>query len=449
METATRKRRISRLGYWMAMAMALSSGSLPETHAQVASCVPVNSASDRDPSAPPPTTKPFKRGDVNGDGIITQQDINAISKYVTGDRSVLTTFDVADVNNDNKIDANDKAYLVNYSSRRGPQPPEPFTRPAHVSVAYCTESPCFALFNHQVIKYTAQRVFQNAASADWRAVAYDRNNRPIAQYRVSASYGATGDTYQVSYHRNDSAAHGWTAIPPLAGVGTKPATYHTAGTQLVRDQIDTSVALWALQDLMLAEAPQRQSRMQQANPGQPRGGNPEFPRCPNGCSGPINVPPIKTTPEQDACCNAHDDCYARGGNRDNKNACDKALTDCLGPVTPTYCKILGYSPLTLFFNPISQCLRNTFADGAFRWTDEQCTCNIDTAKDPNACAFGDDDKKTATQGNGTLVQSCDNSKPCNGSCTVLWPQPDGNTKTSSYACSNISGSCSTKGAVGQ
>ncbi|MCX5713338.1 MAG: dockerin type I domain-containing protein, partial [Candidatus Omnitrophica bacterium] len=57
-----------------------------------------NIAMGRDAGAPLPTALPFIRGDVNGDGVVNAADANILAQYLSGNHSLLASYDVGDVN---------------------------------------------------------------------------------------------------------------------------------------------------------------------------------------------------------------------------------------------------------------------------------------------------------------------------------------------------------------
>ncbi|MCX5714144.1 MAG: hypothetical protein NT033_04915, partial [Candidatus Omnitrophica bacterium] len=260
----------------------------------------------------------------------------------------------------------------------------------------------------------------------WSAQAYDAaTNALLGRYALSAEYGETESSFTISYFRNVDVTRDRTAIPQTEDTFTEqtPYRYDDAGNAF-REEIDVNTAITILADLLLTDAGpidtsegfgivSYKTKKQKGyhtlgggtkkpRAGQPGGGNQTFPRCPNGCSGPVNLP-FPNTGAMNYCCDIHDLCYTIGGDRAYKNQCDADLRSCLSQVTPGWSKIVGHL-LPPFVTPeIGRWFREHFADKAFRWTNEPQTC-FSWVFFLSWCCYD-----TKPQDVPTMTYGCDNS----------------------------------------
>ena len=65
----------------------------------------------------------FLRGDVNGDGILSEADSTLLLEWVLGLGATLECMDAADLNDDGYINITDSTQLLNYISTPGSPPP--------------------------------------------------------------------------------------------------------------------------------------------------------------------------------------------------------------------------------------------------------------------------------------------------------------------------------------
>jgi len=62
------------------------------------------------------------RGDADADGVVTDQDIDALAAYLYGNRAAVAA--PADVNGDGTVRPDDLFYLINYRRGTGNAPPQ-------------------------------------------------------------------------------------------------------------------------------------------------------------------------------------------------------------------------------------------------------------------------------------------------------------------------------------
>ena len=356
-----------------------------------------NGQMGRDSTAPAPTFSPFIRGDVNGDGVVNATDLQILTNYLNGNHSLLSSYDIGDINGDGAITQADIDYLSAYLAGSGPAPHLPFPAPAVIHPYYCAASPCLAVLNNRVIKFIVYYLAPSSTGcAQWAGIAIDpATDMELARYELEAQYGdaATDSSFSIKYSRADDLAANKSGLPETIALFTMTTYFHDNGLgQQVRDEIDTNTAITLLADLVnnvdagpiptqasVSLAAQTTgsavSTSIQPPPGQPGGGNQQFPRCPNGCSGPVNLP-FKASPAMNECCDFHDVCYAEGGDLIDKQMCDVRLRVCLSDATSAWQNIAGHIIPIFITKEIAQWFREHFADGAFRWTNERLTCGV-------------------------------------------------------------------------
>ena len=67
----------------------------------------------------------FLRGDVNGDGVISEADAARMMDWVFGLAPAPDCLDAADLNDDGYVNITDSTQLLNYISTPGSPPPSP------------------------------------------------------------------------------------------------------------------------------------------------------------------------------------------------------------------------------------------------------------------------------------------------------------------------------------
>lgn len=377
----------------------------------------LNEALGRSARAPLPAFGEFIRGDANGDSQVTAADLSAIQQFITTqDIRTVRSFDAADINNDNNIDQKDTAYLRNFLAGTGPKPPLPFAEPAALGPFFCLKSPCNVITQGTVVQFSARRVKRFRNKDNWRATALNYSTKKvIAQYDLAANYEAGKTTYEIAYKGfgsplipGDVDSLGATVAEDS---GECPVT-SGGGTQ----EFDTNQALQLmgqLVDPVTGSFPVARD----GNPpaGKPGGGNQDYPRCPNGCSAPVNLPlPSPPNAAETACCNTHDSCFAVGGSENDFDRCNDEFWDCMSKARSKLCKFFRIFSLPLpLVGPMGDCIAtHTFFKNNFRWHENDCTC----------MSPGDLEIACATNGGGApiITSDCDGagSETGCGSCQV-------------------------------
>jgi len=244
------------------------------------------------------------RGDVNNDGLVNEEDLEAILGQVNTN-STSKSCNPADVNADGQVNSDDEVYLRDYLSSNGPAP-------SVANVQYCSSSPCIVRLGDAIVELTAKITAQRPNRATWEAVAYttDRDNRKeIARYRLDLDYGQQMTTLKLSYERKNSP-FGLVAIPRTEVKISLRTPYSNEG---IRGEVDTLTALMGLSTLITA-----------------KGNSQVVLRSPSENSSPVNIPDFFLSKLTDACFLERDACYQRGGSDSDKKTCDDELFNCLG-----------------------------------------------------------------------------------------------------------------------
>jgi len=332
----------------------------------------------------------YLRGDVNNDGMVNWDDIQAILDQITTD-SQDEFYNPADVNCDCKVNYDDESYLRNYLSGKGPAP-------CVANVQYCSESPCIVRINNAIVELRADVTGKDTNHASWLARAYNTdgdNKKEIARFSLDIDYGEQITTIGLSYERKNSP-FGLADIPRTETKDSIRTPYSNEGE---RGEVDTLTALMGLSTLVTVKG--------NSQPDITSGL--KVPRSPSGCNAPVNIPKYPPSEQQDACWVKHDFCYQRGGNEQDRKNCDKEFFDCLSAsVVPN--EIFWCGKWVYRKEYIKEFIR-LFNASSFRYHNEDWTCffrsegkDIDSLLDT-----------------GTLIQDCSSCKgkdACDVKCVV-------------------------------
>ena len=93
-----------------------------------------------------PETTVFRRGDVNGDGVMNLADAVSVLGYLFGSALPPSCTKAADMNDDGNVDVSDPVYGLNYLFKDGPEPPAPWRKcgfdPTPDSLSCLSPPPC-------------------------------------------------------------------------------------------------------------------------------------------------------------------------------------------------------------------------------------------------------------------------------------------------------------------
>ena len=324
----------------------------------------------------------YLRGDVNNDGKVDWNDIQAILGQISAPDSE-NPYSHADVNGDGKVNYDDEAYLHSYLSGEGPAP-------CMENVQYCSSSPCMVRVGDAVVELHADLVSQNRSHASWKAVAYNAdiyNKKELASFSLNIDYGRQVTTVTLSYRRQNSP-FGLADIP-LTKVKSSIATPYSEGGNI--GQVDTLTTLIGVSALLTART------------------DASIPHTPSGYSIPVNIPNFFLSEVTDSCFIEHDFCYQRGGNSSDKQACDETLFNCLGISGMTregfWCGDWIYRK-----EYIKEFIR-FFNSGSFRYHNEEYSCDFHSK--------GEDIDNLLDK--GVLTKDCSSCKgkdTCDATCVV-------------------------------
>ena len=333
----------------------------------------------------------YRKGDINGDGAVDSADLQILSDLINN--TTLDYLKTADVNCDNKLDAEDIVYLENHLYDDGPAP-------CTKSVQTCTESPCIVRWGDKFLRLTATHDTETA----WSAKAYIDDEQgsllEIASLDLDVAYGTESTALYLAYERQNSP-FGLAGIPLTSLNTTLPTPYTESGNI---GEMDIATVLSGLSALITAKA--------------------SVAKTPHDPQHPVAVPYFFTMALKDSCFVGHDFCYQRGGTELNKDHCDNDLFECL--------LISGSVPESFLSDPwnykkeyVKKFIQIFAADG-FRRHNEEWTCAF-TFKN-NANQYLDE---------GTLLNncsSCSGQDTCAATCLV-----DLNGNTVEYPCQKVAG----------
>ena len=289
------------------------------------------------------------KGDVNDDGEVDYDDLNAIREILSG--YAPDDYNPADVNCDGQVTSDDVNYLKYFLWGYGPPPCE-------TTLQHCTSSPCYIRINGQLVKLTAEPGFWWNESVTWKAQAYkvgSYSSTKMAVMDLTVNYGDPDIPFSLGYERK-KALLGLPDIPYKTVEGSMPAVHAEDGTP---KRLDRETMFMGIYTLITAT-------------GDPA----SVIHSPVTHNDPVYIPQLLLSDALNSCFSSHDFCYQRGGSEQNRQDCDHELLACLD--------LAGLAEGSLWCGDwkyrkgYAETFYRIFNAGGFRYHDEDWTCHFET-----------------------------------------------------------------------